>query len=96
VAHGRPDIEHDYEESADGQRTAWMAHADGSWARASADGTDDPIVHQGGPRRLWDILDELRGYWLSHGYFQLYGAKAFITPDGTIYLARGRWKATIT
>ncbi len=91
-----PGIDHDYEESGDGQRTAWMSHPDGSWARASARGTDDPLVHQGGPRRLWDILDELRGYWLSHGYFQLYGAKALITPDGTIHLARGRWKAMIT
>lgn len=54
-------------------------------------------MHQGGPRRLWDILDELRDYWLSHGYFQLYGAQAFIPPEGgKIHLARGDWQATIT
>jgi protein-L-isoaspartate O-methyltransferase len=92
-----PDISHYYEESEDGSRTAWMVHADGSWARASAQGVEAPIVHQGGPRRLWNILDELRGYWLSHGYFQLYGARVSIPPEGgKIHLARGKWQATIT
>lgn len=92
-----PDISHYYEESEDGTRTAWMVHADGSWARASAQGVEVPIVHQGGPRRLWDILDELRDYWLGHGYFQLYGAKVSIPPEGgKIHLSRGQWQATIT
>jgi hypothetical protein len=92
-----PDISHSYEESEDGTRTAWMVHADGSWARASAQGADAPIVHQGGPRRLWGILDELRASWLSQGYFQLYGAKVFIPPEGgKIHLSRGKWQATIT
>jgi hypothetical protein len=36
------------------------------------------------------------GYWLERGYYQLYGANVSITPDGTVHLARGRWKATIT
>jgi hypothetical protein len=31
------------------------------------------------PRRLRDILDDLRGYWLERGYFQLYGADVSIT-----------------
>jgi hypothetical protein len=73
-----------------------MVHPDGSWARASAHGHQAPVVHQGGPRRLWEILDQLRDDWASHGYLQLYGAKALITPDGTIHLRRGRWQATIT
>lgn len=90
-----PGIEHDYQEDPGGRRTAWMLHPDGSWARASATEGRLPAVHQGGPRRLWDILDDLREYWLQHGYFQLHGARAFITPGGTIHLARGRWKATI-
>ena len=91
-----PGIEHYYEETAEGTRTAWMVHIDGSWARATAHGTDPPVVHQGGPRRLWDILDDLRDYWLSHGYFQLYGAQAFIPPGGgKVHLARGDWEATI-
>ena len=90
-----PGIEHDYREEPDGQRTAWMLHPDGSWACATAADGGAPAVRQGGPRRLWDILDDLREYWLQHGYFQLHGATAFITPSGTIHLARGRWRATI-
>ncbi|MCI0686898.1 MAG: methyltransferase domain-containing protein [Sporichthyaceae bacterium] len=90
-----PGIEHGYSEDNDGRRTAWMVHADGSWARATAVGDAPPVVHQGGPRRLWDILDETRQSWLSHGYFQLYGAKVTIAPDGTCHLRRGRWQATI-
>jgi len=59
-------------------------------------GTRRPPSHPGGPRRLWDILDDLRGYWLSHGYFQLYGATALIEHDGTIRLRRGKWRGKIT
>jgi protein-L-isoaspartate O-methyltransferase len=90
-----PGIEHDYRTDADGHRTAWMIHPDGSWARATGPEEESPQVTQGGPRRLWDILDDLRGYWLSHGYFQLYGATAYIRHDGTIRLARGKWRGTI-
>ncbi|MGH3379545.1 MAG: hypothetical protein ACRDP6_32900 [Actinoallomurus sp.] len=91
-----PGIEHYYEANTDGRHTAWMVHADGSWARAVAHGTDAPAVRQGGPRRWWDILDRLRDEWLRHGYFQLYGARVFIPPEGgRIHLARGGWEATI-
>ena len=91
-----PGVEHDFAEHEDGQRIAWMQHEDGSWARARAKGKHDaPEVTQGGPRRLWDMLDGYRSYWLSHGYLQLYGARAFIQSDGVIRLARGRWRATI-
>ncbi len=90
-------IAHRYQEDGDGTRTAWMAHADGSWARATARGTDSPLVHQAGPRRLWDILDEVRDYWLSYGEFPLYGAQVTIPSEGdVINLKRGRWQATIT
>jgi hypothetical protein len=44
----------------------------------------------------WLAGQDTQALQSSHGYFQLYGAKAFITPDGTIHLARGRWKAKIT
>lgn len=91
-----PGIVHDYDEAADGRRTAWMMHADGSWARAEATGDEPPVVHQSGVRRLWDILEELRVEGLRTGYFQLYGARAFIAQDGAILLARGTWRATIT
>jgi protein-L-isoaspartate O-methyltransferase len=92
-----PGIRHRYREDGDGTRTAWMTHPDGSWARAAAAGSEAPVVHQGGPRRLWDILDGLREEWLGHGYFQLYGAQVFIPPKGgKVHLARGNWKATIS
>jgi protein-L-isoaspartate O-methyltransferase len=91
-----PGIRHYYEES--GQAcTAWMTHPDGSWARAEAPSWRDlPVVHQSGPQRLWDILDELREYWLTRGYFRLRGAHVRIAPDGTIHLSNGPWKATIS
>lgn len=91
-----PGLEHDYAEDGDGRRTAWIMHPDGSWARAFAkDEHTAPEVWQGGPRRLWDMLDEQRDYWLRHGYLQLYGARAYISDDGRIRLVRGRWRATI-
>ncbi|MER6830844.1 methyltransferase domain-containing protein [Streptosporangium sp. NPDC000563] len=89
-----PDIEHYFEEE-DGTRTAWMLHADGSWARAVDCGDGRTTVHQGGPRRLWDVLEEVRSYWLQHGSLPIYGATARVTPDGTVHLRRGGWKATI-
>lgn len=55
-----PDIEHHFEETDDGQRMVWMLHADGSWASATARGDEPPTVHRGGPRRSWDILDDIR------------------------------------
>ncbi|OPG03965.1 50S ribosomal protein L11 methyltransferase [Microbispora sp. GKU 823] len=89
-----PGIEHGYRETDDA-RIALMVHEDGSWARAEQIGRDLPSVHQGGPRRLWDVLDEARDYWLQHGSLPLYGAQVRIGPDGAIHLRRGRWKATI-
>jgi hypothetical protein len=90
-----PGIRHYYEESGEAC-TAWMLHPDGSWARAAAPRWKDlPIVHQAGPRRLWDILDDLREYWLARGFFRLHGARVLITPDGAVHLSRGPWKATI-
>ncbi|WP_251075975.1 methyltransferase domain-containing protein [Streptomyces sp. ISL-12] len=85
-----PGIEHSYEERGE-QRTAIMAHADGSWARATGSGTEPPTVHQSGPRRLWDILDEIRAYWLQHGELPVRGARVRILPDGRTRLSRGGW-----
>ncbi len=90
-----PGIAHHYEETPDGTRTAWILHPDGSWARATATGDHSPVIHQAGPRRLWDTLDNLRHRWLRDGFLPAYGAKATITPDGTIHLTRGRWHASI-
>ncbi len=91
-----PDVVHHYEEDPDGTRTAWILHPDGSWARATAKGNKSPVIHQAGPQRLWDTLDDLRSQWLCDGSLPAYGAKARITPDGTVHLSRGRWQATIT
>ena len=89
-----PGIEHHYEQH-DNIRTAFMLHSDGSWARATSRGDDPPIVHQRGPRRLWDLLDDIRTTWLHNGSLPVYGAQATVTPDGTIQLRRGCWQATI-
>jgi protein-L-isoaspartate O-methyltransferase len=82
---------------SDGTVTVWLVHADGSWARAEGEpGRAAPVVHQSGPRRLWDLLDELRDRWLAEAAFPVYGALAMVQHDGTVKLARGRWRATIT
>jgi protein-L-isoaspartate O-methyltransferase len=78
-----------------GIATTWMAHGDGSWARATGSGNDPAVVHQSGPRRLWDILDDYRRWWLTHGYLPLRGAGARIEPDGTCHLGQDQWHATI-
>jgi hypothetical protein len=72
-----------------------MLHGDGSWARATSADGENPAVHQSGPRRLWDLLDDIRHSWLRDGSLPIYGAKVTITSDGTIQLKRGRWQAAI-
>jgi hypothetical protein len=90
-----PGVEHRYVPAAAGEHTALMAHPDGSWARATASGVEPPIVHQGGPRLLWDELDRVRDDWLRLGMAPWTGARAKILDDGTIKLGRGTWRATI-
>jgi len=89
-----PGIEVDYEQHGP-WCTAYLVHADGSWARASAERTDPPTVHQGGPRRLWDELERIRNRQSAEGGLSLYGSRVKITPDGVCHLARGRWTAKI-
>jgi hypothetical protein len=89
-----PGTDTHYEEH-DGQRTAWLLHPDGSWARATATGHQPPRIRQAGPRRLWDHLDNLRDQWLRDGSLPAYGATVIITPDGSITFQRGTWEATI-
>ena len=89
-----PGTESGYEEH-DGQRTAWLLHPDGSWARATATGNDRPDVRQAGPRRLWDTLDAIRHQQVLDGRLPAHGAKVTITPDGAITFTRGKWTATM-
>ena len=84
-----------HEEAADGFRTAWLLHPDGSWARAAATGDDAPAVVQSGPRRLWDLVDEIRHAWLAEGRMPVYGAVVRIDPDGGVHLRKGGWSAEI-
>lgn len=91
-----PAVEHGYEESEDGRRTALMVHADGSWARATGQGDEPPVVHQGGPRRLWGVLDDIRHRWVTEGELPVRGATAYVAPGGQVLLVRGSWRAWIT
>ncbi|WP_413799178.1 protein-L-isoaspartate(D-aspartate) O-methyltransferase [Streptomyces iranensis] len=91
-----PGIEHRTGTGDDGGRMTWMLHADGSWARAhTGAGELTATVHQGGPRRLYDLLDQIRWRWLEHGELPVYGAKVTITPDGETTLSRGGWATTL-
>jgi len=91
-----PGIRHHYEhDDKNGMETAWMIHEDGSWARAAGNENEPPIVHQSGPRRLWDILEDIRHRWVTDGALPLRGANVKIDPDGTCHLTRGNWSATI-
>lgn len=90
-----PGVQDHYQETGDGQRTAWLLHPDGSWARATGSADGPPVVHQSGPRRLWDIVDDIRHAWLRDGKLPAYGASVTVTPDGSVHLTRGRWQASI-
>ncbi|MFM9445263.1 methyltransferase domain-containing protein [Streptomyces acidiscabies] len=89
-----PGIEH--RTGTDGAPMAWMLHPDGSWARAETKPVSrTATVHQGGPRRLYDMLDAIRWRWLEHGELPVYGARVTITPDGATTLTRGGWTVTL-
>jgi protein-L-isoaspartate O-methyltransferase len=91
-----PGIAHRYEyDEQTGVETAWMMHEDGSWARAAGTEHEAAVVHQGGPRRLWDILDDIRHQWVLSGALPVRGADVQIDPDGTCHLTKGKWSATI-
>lgn len=89
-----PGVELEYSQEDD-RRTAYLVHADGSWARATAHRTDPPSVHQGGPQRLWTALERIRNRLNSTGGLPLYGSKVRITPDGVCHLSAGQWRTTM-
>lgn len=91
-----PGIEHRNGTDDDGGRMAWMLHSDGSWARAhTRPGSRTTTVHQGGPRRLYALLEAIRWRWIEHGELPVYGARVTIAPDGATTLARGGWTVTL-
>ena len=90
-----PGIQHRYAEEDGDRRTAWMLHADGSWARASGVWDAPPQVHQGGPRRLWTALERIRRRLNLEGGLPVYGADVRIDPDGTCRLSQGQWQVTV-
>lgn len=90
-----PDIEHRTGTGDDGSRMTWLLHPDGSWARArTPEGERTATVHQGGPRRLYTLLDDIRWRWLEHGELPVYGAQVTITPEGETTMSRDGWTAT--
>ncbi|MED7926638.1 methyltransferase domain-containing protein [Nonomuraea sp. LP-02] len=90
-----PGIQHRFiTYDADPDRVALMAHPDGSWARAEQIG-GRVMVHQSGPRRLHDLLDQVREHWLTYGELPIRGAEVAIDLEGVITLRRGGWTATI-
>ncbi|WP_343238048.1 hypothetical protein [Streptomyces sp. SID2999] len=90
-----PGIEHRTGTGDDGSRMTWMLHRDGSSARArTAHGERTATVHQGGPRRLYDLLDDIRRRRLERGELPVYGAAVAITPQGETTVSRDGWTAT--
>ncbi|MFJ4007973.1 protein-L-isoaspartate(D-aspartate) O-methyltransferase [Streptomyces sp. NPDC090023] len=90
-----PGIEHRTGTGDDGSRMTWLLHPEGSWARArTAQGERTATVHQGGPRRLYTLLDDIRWRWLERGELPVYGAQVTITPEGETTLSRDGWTAT--
>ncbi|WP_416970261.1 methyltransferase domain-containing protein [Streptomyces sp. 4F14] len=78
----------------DGRRVLWLLAEDGSWARAE-DGSL-PVVHQSGPRRLWDDLERVRCTWEEHHRFPLYALRAELSSEGSRFLSpTGSWSFSI-
>lgn len=90
-----PGVEWQYETSADGWVTGYLAHPDGSWARAEGQRGTPATIHQGGQRQLWDTVDRIRSDWLSTGYLRLFGAEVRIQPDGETRFTSGPWSVTL-
>ncbi|RLU85904.1 protein-L-isoaspartate(D-aspartate) O-methyltransferase [Streptomyces griseocarneus] len=94
LALAAPGTEVHYEQQGE-QRTAWLLHPDGSWARAEAHRFEAPTVHQSGPRRLWDELELIRHQLNTEGSIGLYGHRVDIAPDGACRITGGDWTAAI-
>jgi protein-L-isoaspartate O-methyltransferase len=85
-----PEIEIRAMTLSDDRRVLWLLAADGSWARAE-DGPA-PVVHQSGPRRLWDALEAVSGRWEEAGRFPLHALTAELAPGGGMLTAPKGWR----
>ncbi|MFJ3182475.1 methyltransferase domain-containing protein [Streptomyces sp. NPDC086796] len=91
-----PGIEHRQHTAENGVRTVYMLHEDGSWARATATERNGPaVVHQDGPRRLWDVLDRVRTWLVVDGDLPVRGASVSVSPDGKTTFSKRGWSATV-
>lgn len=73
----------------DGHEITRLLAADGSWARAE----NSPVsrVHQGGPRRLWDRLEQVNTRWETTGRFPMHALRVELAPDQGLVRAPGNW-----
>lgn len=78
-----PDIEHRSATHDDGSRVVWLLGADGSWARAEE---STGIVHQSGPRRLWQDLESIQARWNRADRFPLDRLTVELTADQSLLL----------
>lgn len=81
--------QHRVEVNADGPAAHWFTADDGSWARHSTHPVPDTgghqstrIVHQGGPRRLWDLITDASLRWQDHGRPGPGDYRVSVTTDG--------------
>ncbi|NYE40741.1 SAM-dependent methyltransferase [Streptomyces fulvorobeus] len=77
-----PGVETRAASHGDGRRLVWLLARDGSWARAETG--DRPLIHQGGPRRLWDDLERVRRKWEESGSFPLHTLRAELSAGGSL------------
>lgn len=90
-----PDIEVRTGADDDGNSNGvvWLLGADGAWARAEG---ATGLVHQDGPRRLWDDLERVRAKWEDNETFSLRDLVFEATIDSTIAVApTDRWTITL-
>lgn len=75
-----PDVRITTAVDADGVN-AWLHDGDSSWAALSAAGGGRTVVHQGGPRRLADEVEQAWDWWRSAGEPELYDFGMTVRPD---------------
>lgn len=91
-----PGMEIRTQQSGNGERQFWLLHPDGSWARCQGKGGELPIVHQTGPRRLWDELEQTEARWNAAGRFDPRQLTArFSAAESTLTAPGGKWSITL-